>query len=391
MARFGPWDHARRVAVAVSGGADSLALALLTAAWGDPLAFIVDHGLRPDSAREAEQTRAVLADRAIQACVLTLSDLRPGPGMPARARAARYQALEAATAQAGLVDLLLGHHAGDQAETILMRMRRSSGPRGLAGMAALSEGVMVRRVRPLLAVAPERLRATVRDAGLDWVEDPTNQDHAYTRARLRAEIGGALDDLQAVADRQAAARTESDKHLASVLGARATIFPAGYAILTPGPIDPPALAALLRAISGQPFAPSPSAVAALAAALRPATLGGVRIMPAGRLGPGWLLVREAAAMAPPVPLALGAAWDGRVQVVDGMAHPDETLGALGGEAAAFRHCGLPSAVLRTLPAVRRDGVLCAVQLPPYIASDGKKPEIILRHDVSPACGAPFMA
>jgi tRNA(Ile)-lysidine synthase len=390
MARLGPWDAARRVAVAVSGGADSLALALLAAGWGDPAAFIVDHGLRAGSAGEAEQTRAVLAARGIPARVLTLSGLLPGPGMPARARAARYQALEAAAAAAGLVDLLLGHHAGDQAETILMRRRRGSGPRGLAGMAALSEGIMVRKVRPLLAVRPARLRTTLQAAGLAWVEDPTNQNQSFTRARLRVEIGGALDALLAEAANHAAERTQSDQALARVLAARASLFPGGYAVVTPGPIEPQALALLLRAISGQTFAPPPAAVARLAQALRPATLGGVQILPAGRLGPGWLLVREDAAMAPPAPVEANAAWDGRVRVTGGVMRPRETLGALGAEAAAFRHCGLPSAVLRTLPAVRRDGVLSAVQLPPYINRNGDRPEIILRHDASPACGAPFM-
>jgi tRNA(Ile)-lysidine synthase len=226
---------------------------------------------------------------------------------------------------------------------------------------------------------------------LDWVEDPTNQDQSFTRARLRTEIGGARDGLLAEAADHATARTVSDRGLASVLAHRATVYPAGYAVVTPGPIDPQALGLLLRAMSGRPFAPPPAAVAALAAALRPATLGGVQILPAGRLGPGWLLVREAAAMSPPVPLRLGATWDGRVRVVAGPVHPNETLGALDGETADFRQCGLPSAVLRTLPAVRRDGVLSAVQLPPYIGPNGKMPEIILRHDASPACGAAFMA
>jgi tRNA(Ile)-lysidine synthase len=391
MARLGPWDAARRVAVAVSGGADSMALALLAAAWGNPSAFIVDHGLRPNSAQEAEQTRAKLEARGIPAQVLTLCGLSRGPGMPARARAARYQKLEEAAAAAGLVDLLLGHHAGDQAETVLMRRERGSFARGLAGMAAVSEGTLVRRIRPLLVARPERLRATLRAAGQDWVEDPTNQDQTYTRARLRSAIGGALEALLAEASGHAAARTESDRALARILAERVAFFPEGYAILTPGPIEPQALALLLQAISGAPFAPPAASVAKLARAPRPATLGGVQILPAGRHGPGWLLVREAAAMAPAVPLQPGAVWDRRVRVAGGAARPGETLGALGADAACFRHCGLPSAVLRTLPAARRDGVLSVVQLPPYIAADGGMPEVILRHDASPACGAPFMA
>lgn len=390
MARLGPWDAARRVAVAVSGGADSLALALLTSQWGDPCAFVVDHGLRPSSAQEAERTRAVLVAMAIPAKVLTLRGLQPGSGMPARARAARYQALEAAVAEAGLVDLLLGHHAGDQAETILMRSQSGSGARGLAGMAAVAEGRLVRRVRPLLHVRPERLRACLEAAGLDWVEDPTNHDNAYTRARMRAEMDGAIDALLVKAEAAAGARRVQDMTIAAVLAERASIFPEGYALLSPGPIDPLALGQLLQAISGRPYAPSMRALAALALTLRPATLGGVRVMDAGRLGPGWLLVREASSMQAEIPVRAGAVWDRRYRVATGTM-PDATIGALGAASAGSGRYPLPLAVLQTLPAVRVGGVLCATALPAYIINNGFSPEITLRHDRSPACGAPFLA
>jgi tRNA(Ile)-lysidine synthase len=389
MARLGPWDAARRVAVAVSGGADSLALALLAAAWGDATALIVDHGLRPESAGEAAQTQATLAHRAIPARILTLTGLTAGSGMPARARTARYGALAAAAAQAGLVDVLLGHHAGDQAETVLMRQRRGSGAAGLAGMAAVTEGLSVRLLRPLLAVQPERLRATLQAAGLPWVEDPTNRDTRFTRARLRIEIGGAVAPWLQLAAVHAGQRTAADRAAAAALAARAALFPEGYALLTPGPLDPPVLARLIRTISGQPHAPAPAAVAALAAAMRPATLGGVRVMDAGRLGPGWLLVREAAAMAPPVPLRAGAIWDGRFRAAQTRA--GATLGALGAAAADFRGCGLPSAVLQTLPAVREAGKLASVAFLTDVANRGRNPDMPQRHSVSPACGAPFLA
>lgn len=391
MAPLGPWGEGRRVAVAVSGGADSLALGLLSHAWGDAAALIVDHGLRASSATEAEQTRAKLAARGMAARVLTLTGLQRGPALAARARAARYEALEAAAAQAGLVDVLLGHHAGDQAETVLMRQRRGSGPSGLAGMAALAEGDRVRRVRPLLTVPPGRLRATVQVAGLDWVEDPSNQDPGATRTRIRNEIGGAGEDLAAAARTHAAQRRAAGQAAAPVLADRASFFPEGYALLSPGPIDPAALALLLRAISGRAYEPAAAQVAALAAALRPATLGGVEVRPAGRLGPGWLLVREAAALAPPVSLRPEAVWDGRFRVA-GEAAPGATLGALGDDAALFRRrCTLPSAVLRTLPAIRRAGTLSAVPFLAYLARPGCDGTVVIQNAGRPACGAPFMA
>ncbi len=117
LAPLGPFEPRVQLAVAVSGGADSTALALLADAWarargGAVLALIVDHGLRAESAAEAALTMARLAARGIAARVLTLRGLERGPALAARARAARYAALEAACRAAGVVHLLLGHHAG---------------------------------------------------------------------------------------------------------------------------------------------------------------------------------------------------------------------------------------------------------------------------------------
>lgn len=127
------------------------------------------------------------------------------------------------------------------------------------------------------------------------------------------------------------------------------------------------LATLLRAVAGRDHAPSADAVARLAAAPRPATLGGARLLPAGRLRPGLLLVREAAAMAPPVAARAGAVWDGRFRLADRAAPPPGTwIGALGGPSGwpepARRALArlLPAAVLRTLPALWQDGALMAV-------------------------------
>ena len=101
-ALMAPLGAGRRVAVAVSGGADSMALALLTAGWGEALALIVDHGVRAESAAEAALVARRLAERGITARVLTVRDLAPGPGIAARARAARYAALSDALRRAGI-------------------------------------------------------------------------------------------------------------------------------------------------------------------------------------------------------------------------------------------------------------------------------------------------
>jgi tRNA(Ile)-lysidine synthase len=317
MAPLGPWDAERRVAVAVSGGGDSMALCLLAARWGRPLALIVDHGLRHESAAEAELTADRLAARGIAARVLALS-IAPGPRLAERARAARYAVLSRACAEAGLADLLLGHHAGDQAETALLRARHGSGPAGLAGMAPVRATGPVRLLRPLLGVAPERLRATLRAAGLAWVEDPSNGDPRAERTRLRRLLawadghGPASLGLRRAAAVWSAHRCRAEAAVAAELAEHASLRPEGFAVLG-APVSEAALSALVRMIGGAAYPPSPAAVARLADVMRAggsATLAGVRLLPAGRLGPGHLLVREAAACAPPA--AAPAPADGRI-------------------------------------------------------------------------------
>ena len=368
MSQLGPWGRERRVAVAVSGGADSLCLAWLTKAWGQPTALVVDHSLRPDSTDEATTTARRLAGFGVSSRILTLDGLQHGPGLAARARTTRYAALMREAAQLGLSDLLLGHHAGDQAETVLMRQRARSGPAGLAAMPLVAERGTIRLVRPLLGIPPGRLRATLLQAGIGWVEDPSNTTGTALRTRLRRE----LDDPGGGGPRVAGLLREAGQHgqhraaagdaAAATLAERACIHPEGFATLSPGPIPPDCLAALICMLSGRPYKPDSRAIARLAAAPAPATLGGVRLLAAGRLGPGLLLVREAAAMGPPVPAQDGAVWDGRFRLHARAALPDDaSFGALGADACRIRRLThLPDAVLRTLPALRVGAGLYAV-------------------------------
>ncbi|KAA5608456.1 tRNA lysidine(34) synthetase TilS [Rhodovastum atsumiense] len=406
MAPLGPFEPAPLLAVAVSGGADSLALALLARDWarargGMVTGLVVDHALRPESGAEAALTLQRLAGLGIAARLIVLQGLAHGPALAARARAARHAALTEAAAGLGIVHLLMGHHAGDQAETVAMRRLAGSGPAGLAGMAALVEGRSLRLLRPLLPVPPGRLRATLRAAGLDWVEDPSNRNPAALRARLRLARGDA--DGAGVLTRAAgeaaaargAARAAVDHEVAAELAARVRLHPGGYAMVAPGPLSPPALGALLRVIAGAAHAPPPAQVAALAVALRPATLAGVRVMPAGRLGPGWLLLREAAAMAAPVLARPGAVWDGRFRLADGAALPEAAwFGAVGDDAARLRHLKaaqhLPAALLRTLPALRLHGELFVVPHLGYAGPVSCHLTIILHAVESPIAGAPFL-
>ena len=226
------------VVVACSGGPDSLALlALATEAGLEPVAVHVDHGARAGSAAEAEVV-AGFAERLGTGFAAETVSVAPGPNFEARAREARYAALERARARLGATAVLVGHTRDDQAETVLLNVLRGAGVSGLAGMPARRGTV----VRPLLGVARGDLAAVCARLGLCPVEDPMNADAAHRRVWLRREVipaleAGAARDLRAVLARQAAvARADSDflDELAADLLARAS---AGR-----GPVAPAAAA-----------------------------------------------------------------------------------------------------------------------------------------------------
>jgi tRNA(Ile)-lysidine synthase len=362
MARLGPFEPRPRMAAGVSGGADSMALACLAAHWvaarhGSLLALVVDHGLRQESGCEAALTVARLSSLGIATETIRLDGLLTGPGVAERARAARYRALAKKCGEAGILHLLLGHHAADQAETVMLRVLGHSGDRGLAGMPALAETATLRLLRPLLGTEPDRLRRMLADRGVGWVEDPSNTNQKALRARLRRVRGpddpagtAALCDAAANAGRQRAVREEA---VAGALARSVSLRPEGFALLPHAPLPPGALAAVILAIAGAAYPPRGDGVASLASNPRPATLAGTRLLQAGRLGPGLMLVREEAAMAPSIAACPGAIWDGRFRFAANAELPEgAVVGPLGADAAHFRRgSNLPSVVLRTLPAI----------------------------------------
>lgn len=261
LARFGPFEPRPRLAVAVSGGADSMALCVLARGWarargGDVLALTVDHGLRPESAAEARGVGARLAALGVAHAVLDWSGPKPSSGLQDAARAARYRLIEARCRSEGILHVLLGHHLDDQAETVLLRLARGSGVDGLAGMAPVRELGACRLLRPFLDIPGARLRATLAALGLDWVEDPSNRSERFARARLRAAAGLLRREglgpgtLAATARRCALARSALERAAAGLLAEAAEIRPEGWALLERGPLAQASAEVALRALAG---------------------------------------------------------------------------------------------------------------------------------------------
>lgn len=237
MAPFEPFEKDPVVAVAVSGGRDSLALALLAHDWarargGRIVALVVDHGLRSGSDREAAATRGLLARLGIEAGVLDWSGPKPRSGLQAAARSARYRLLSGECRRRGILHLLLAHHADDQAETVAMRAARGSGLDGLAGMAALVERPDVRLLRPLLAVPRARLTATLLARGVAWIDDPSNTDLRFERARLRAApLRAAPSNAAGASVAESGLRAAGERRLAQAAVETLEFDQAGAAII----------------------------------------------------------------------------------------------------------------------------------------------------------------
>ena len=402
MAALAPLPRPPRLAVAVSGGPDSVALCLLADAWargrgGTVHALTVDHGLRPSSGAEAAQVGCWFDRRSIPHAVLPWHGAKPARGVQEAARDVRYRLLTDWCREAGIAALLLGHHEGDQAETFLFRLARGSGTAGLAAMAPVAERGGVRLLRPLLGFPKARLEATLRAIGQGWVRDPSNADRGFARTRARRRVaelaaaGLAPADLARAAARSARARAGAEALAEALLAETAEFEDGGFCRLSvPALTDAEhevarlVLARVLAAVGGRPRAPRRDALdRALQAIIEARVLQPKRqtvhqpvrqpgclslhhclLLPA-RAGELWI-VRENRNLET-LPLALGQhrLWDGRfeVRLEAGPAHGASVaaLGEAGWRAVrADARAAPPARVRQTLPALWRDGELLAV-------------------------------
>jgi len=393
------------VAVAVSGGPDSMALLALADRWARVhrralLVLTVDHGLRANAADEAAAVAASAARLGHRHETLRWTGAKPTAGLQAAARAARLSLLTQACHAAGAGDLLLAHHSDDQAETVLHRIERESGPEGLAGMAPVSVWRGVHLRRPLLAIPKSRLVATCEAAGIAYASDPSNDDPRFTRTdyrRMRPALDAAgltVERLTRLAAAMAGARVAMETAVEAWLARHATVAPCGTVSLgraplaaAPAALRSSVLRAALRLAGGEGYPPGSDAMGGLdrwvtaAPAPRRRTLAGCLIE---RAAENLVVMREVAACAPPRVVDPGATdcWDGRFLVRNRASRPLR-IGACGevgwrrlrlsgrAEAVSAASAGVPHAARLAWPAVTDlDGV---VVLPHLVLGERRVP------------------
>ena len=395
MKRCLPHGVPRSLAVGCSGGPDSMALTAHLRSWAERhdvalTAVIVDHGLRAESGREADQVADWLAERGIAAEILRWTGAKPDSNIQAEARRIRY-ALIADWCMANQVPVLaVAHHVEDQAETFLLRLARGSGVYGLAAMPRASEldngGAIfpIRLIRPVLDVPKADLRAILAAENWPWVEDPSNHDRSHARIRMRelmsalAEEGLDPHRLAGTAARMRRARASLEAACDQFFETSATLDPLGFVDLdledlrrAPDEIALRVLSSAVRGVAGRDYPVRLDKLEACIESLMSGardpvrTLGGCKLQ-AKR---GVLSVfREVASVQDSSPAAPSLIWDGRFRLTiagdlsglsvrklgrDGLKQGKNAFGK-----GAFDT--VPSAVRRSLPALWREDELIAV-------------------------------
>lgn len=233
MSPFVPFIQGDTIAVAVSGGMDSLALTLLLQEWCEAnrvrlVALTVDHRLRRESRQEADTLGSHLKSWGVSHEILTWHHtLLPVTRIQERARTARYDLLTAYCHANAISALFLAHHKDDQKETRLLRLLRGSTLQGLAGMASIRQEKEVFLMRPLLSVPKASLRNYLVKKNLTWVDDPSNNNQQYHRVRIRKVMDHpAFDWIDQSSDLLMSLRHHTDRlvmHLMSEVSFKQTL------------------------------------------------------------------------------------------------------------------------------------------------------------------------
>ena len=258
-----------KMAVAVSGGADSLCLTFLLKKWADKngvklFAFTVDHGLRPESGKEAMAVQKQLKKIGIDHQILVWRGKKPKTRVEESARLARYNLLQTACQKNKIGVLFLAHHVEDQAETFWARLAHKSGLDGLCAMQEKSDFKGLILARPLLNVSKKEILEYLKKNHLSWVEDPMNYSPLYERVLWRnrqknlSEMGLTPGTISVLTKRLLRAKQTIDFYADSFIKNSVLLSPAGYAFIAkmawemaPTEIRLRALLHLLPLISGQ--------------------------------------------------------------------------------------------------------------------------------------------
>lgn len=379
---FAPAAGEPAIALAVSGGSDSLALMHLAARWAGlrRLAVLtVDHGLRPASALEAERVARWAEALGLKHAILRWEGDKPSTGIQAKARVARYRLMADWCEREYIRVLMTGHTIDDQAETVLMRMARGTSIEGLAAMAAdIDLRSQLRLVRPLLGIARERLRAFLRGIAQAWIDDPSNDDERFERVRVRralpalAHAGVTTAALADVATLARQAHLALDQAMSGLVERYSRHHPEGYAVLQRQAFGEFAAELKLRILDwhirryGGGMRPERAELVRLAAALSSETatrhtLGGAIIAPRKR---EIVFGREPARIdATPLAVRDGMIWDNRFHI---RAARTENLFVTPLEYAppnqAMKGRGLPQFARASMPAIIDDKAVVAIPL-----------------------------
>lgn len=401
---FAKGDLPEKIAVAVSGGSDSLALCLLANDWCCQnnilmIALTVDHGLRPEAAIEANKVTAWLSGRDIPHRILKWNGPYPTSGIQSKARKARYDLMLTECASEQIDALLLGHQLEDQLETLLLRLSKGSGLSGLAAMSLISYRNKMKLVRPLLAMPRLRLRTYLKECKQDWFDDPSNENPIYTRTKLGSVLKAVSDlpgsDLQTVA--LASARLQRaddalDQITSDFLSDQAVISEFGFVTIEkqffevmPLEIAIRFLDRIFTFVRGIGEKPSLSALEKLIGDLKEKdgvkarTLSGCQF---AQFHAGWIICREAGRTGLPT-LVMDSnkpiCWDDRFVIVDhetgetGFQNSEFEVGVMGESGwATLKEVNpgisclkLPDIVQKNLPAIWKKDQLIAAPLFSY--------------------------
>ena len=382
MQHYSPWGPAPTLAVAVSGGVDSMVCSLLILDWirahgGTLHTFTVNHSLRPETAMEAQRVSEWMHGYGIAHQTLTYTGSYTPGNLQAQARDVRYRLLSDACKTHGILTLVTAHHYDDQLETSRYREHRGSTSFGMAGMAEQQILYGMHIVRPLLMLPKAELLAYARARAIPWLEDPSNYHPRFARTAHRLALENSSTREKAGRQQREAAHQRGEdeamvNHLATISVRLHSwgflcLFPKPYLLASP-PIRKRLLSRMVQMVSGRDYPPRNSELAQADNAVREqgkTTLGGCLIVPYR----GHIYIIREPAYAKRLSVTLGLhLWDVRMQVQVPPEFSSLTLAPLGeqgwktylAQQGKRPPSSLPACVFYGLPAFYRLEKLIAV-------------------------------